>query len=231
LEVALPSYRVAKEGVSLGVFDIVGQDGGERAFVGHVGLASSTGSHTAARVAVLDMGPPLHGPDAAGTIRADVVGSAALTDDDVQKIRTFIARHANEHRSFLQFGMRELIAAAPEMYAICPHAKPFYEEDGRYARMRFSCAGFVLEAYRKARIRLLDPDALPPVDIAIIRLCYPMQVRLMEEGVISPGDLGLDGDGPWPVLLCGYLFHALDRDGIAVRREAYVPIVEHRHFV
>lgn len=226
----MPSYRVAKGVISLGLFDVVGEDGGEPAFVGHTGLANSAGSQNAARIPVLDMQPPLHGQDTPGQIRADVVGSAILTDDDVQKIKTFIDRHANEHRLFLQLSRSELITAAPEMYCILPHARPFDEDDGRYARMRFSCAGFVFEAYKKARIKLLDPNALPPVDIADIRLCYPNQIRLMEDGRVSPEDLGLAGDGPWPVLLCGYLFHALNRDGDAVRREPYVPSVADRHF-
>jgi hypothetical protein len=226
----LPSYRVATGNISLGLFDVVGQDGGERAFVGHAGLANSAGSQIAADVRVLDMGPPLHGQAAPGHIRADVVGSAVLTDDDVQKIKTFIDRHENEHRSLLLLSRTERIAAAPKMYIICPHAMPFYEEDGRYARMRFSCAGFVLEAYRKARVNLLEPKALPPVDMAIIRVCYPTQIRLMEDGKISPDDLGLGGNGPWQVLLCGYLFHALNRDGVAARRGTYVPSADQRYF-
>jgi hypothetical protein len=227
----LPSYRVAEGSISLGLFDVVGKDGGELAFIGHTGLASSAGSLDAARIPVLDMGPPLHGQGAPGHIRADVVGSAVLTDDDAQKVKAFIDRHANEHRLFLQLSRAELITAVPEVYCILPHAAPFYEEDGRYARMRFSCAGFVFEAYKKARIKLLDPNALPLVDIAVIRLGYPNQVRLMENGRVSPGDLGLEGDGPWPVLLCGYLFHALNRDGDAVRREPYAPSVADRHFI
>jgi hypothetical protein len=176
------------------------------------------------------MGPPLHGQGDPGHIRANVVGSATLTDDEVQKIRTFIDRHSNEHLLFLHLSLPQLTAIAPKMYCVCPHALPFYEEDGRYARMRFSCAGFVFEAYKKARIKLLDPNALPLVDIAAIRPGYPVQVRLMDNGRVSQDDLGLEGDGPWPVLLCGYLFHALNRDGDAVRREPYVPSVADRHF-
>ena len=97
----MPSYRVATGSISLGLFDVVGEDGREPAFIGHTGLANSAGSQNAANVPVLDMGPPLHGRGTPGHIRADVVGSAVLTDDDVQKIKTFIDRHANEHNSFL----------------------------------------------------------------------------------------------------------------------------------
>jgi hypothetical protein len=226
----VPSYRVAGSTLSLSIFDVVGQDGGESGFIGHSGLAESAGSQNAARIFVLDMGPPLHGPGGSGQVRANVVGSAALTDDEVQKIKTFVNRHANEHLVFLQFGATRLIKAAPQMYCVRPHASPFYEDDGRYARTRFSCAGFVFEAYKKARIQLLDSDNLPMVNIAVIKLAYPEQVRLMEAGRISPGALGLEGSGPWPVLLCGYLFHALNRDADVIRHEPYAPSIADRHF-
>jgi hypothetical protein len=214
----------------LATFDVVGQDGDEPAFIRHTGLANSAGSQNAAEIPVLDMGPPLHGQNAPGHLRADVVGSAALTDDDVQKITVFANRHVSEHLAFLQFHGRELMDAVPQMYIVRPHAKPFYEEDGRYARMRFSCAGFVLEAYRKARIRLLDSNALPLADMGDIRLCYPTEVLLMEHGRVSSEDLGLEGDGPWRVLFCGYLFHALNRDAAAVRSAPYVPSIADRYF-
>ncbi len=226
----MPSYRVALGSVTLAMFDVVGRDGDEPAFIGHAGLADSAGSHNAAKISVLDMGPPLHGQGTPGHMSADVVGSATLTDDEVKKITNFINRHASEHRSFLEFSRTELINAAPKMYIVRPHAKPFDEEDGRYARMRFSCAGFVLEAYRKARIRFLDSKALPSVEMDDIRLCYPLEIRLMEDGKVTPEDLGLEGDGPWPVLLCGYLFHALNRDAGTVRSEQYVPTIADRHF-
>ena len=51
-------YRVIDETLSLSVYDIVGEDGGEPGFVGHTGLAEATGSQHAANVSVLDMGPP-----------------------------------------------------------------------------------------------------------------------------------------------------------------------------
>ncbi len=127
--------------------------------------------------------------------------------------------------------MSQLIKAAPQMYCVHPHASPFYEDDGRYARMRFSCAGFVFEAYKKARIELLDSNDLPMVDIAVIRLAYPGHVRLMEAGKISPEALGLEGSGPWPVLLCGYLFHALNRNADVIRHEPYAPSFVDRYFM
>ncbi len=229
LELSVPSYRIAGSTLSLSLFDVVGQDGAELGFIGHAGLAESTGSENATKIPVLDMGPPLHGHGASGHVKADVVGSAALTDDEVQKIRTFVDRHANEHLVFSQFSRSELIQASAQMYCIRPHVSPLYENDGRYARTRFSCAGFVLEAYNKARIRLLDVNALPMVEMAVLALAYP-QTRLIGSGRISADALGLGGSGPWPVLLCGYLFHALNRDVDVIRHQTYAPSAADRYF-
>jgi hypothetical protein len=95
--------------------------------------------------------------------------------------------------------------------------------------MPFNCAGFVFEAYKKARIELLNLESLPMVDMAVIASAYP-QARLIEHGAISADDLGLGGSGPWPVLLCGYLIHALNRDVLVIRRSAFTPIAAHRYF-
>ena len=226
----MPSYRVTGATLSLSVFDVVGQDGDAPGFIGHAGLAESVGSQEAAGVAVLDMGPPLHGEGSQRLIRANVFGSAALTDDETQKIKAFVDRHANEHQSFLQLAGRSLLDVLPRIYCVCPHASPIYEDDGRYARMRFSCAGFVFEAYRKARITLVDLNALPMVEIEAIRPGYAREMALIERRKVSAEELGLFGDGPWQVLLCGYLFHAPNRDSDAIRREPYSPNIADRYF-
>jgi hypothetical protein len=109
------------------------------------------------------------------------------------------------------------------MYCILPHAEPYREDDGRYVRTRFSCAGFVLEAYKLARIALLEPDGLPMVGMDVLRLAYPIQMRLLGSGRINADSLGLTGDGPWPVLLCGYLFHSLNRSANEIREQPYAP--------
>jgi hypothetical protein len=229
-ESGVPSYRVSETMLSLSRFEVVGQDGAETEFIGHAGLVEATGSHHTASVPVLDMGPPLHGHDKVGQVRGDVVGSAALTDDEVQKIKTFVDRHANEHAVFSQFSTSQRMRAVPQMYCVHPHVAPLCEDDGRYVRMRFSCAGFVLESYKTARIRLLDLNALPMVDMAIIAAAYPQQTQMIEREMIAAKDLGLDGDGPWPVLLCGYLFHALNRAADVIRQSMYAPDIMDRYF-
>jgi hypothetical protein len=226
----VPSYRVVGPTLSLSIFDVVGQDGDEPDFIGHTGLAESASTEQVANVPVLDMGPPLHGQGGPAHVTANVVGRAILNDDEVRKIKTFVDRHANEHLVFLQLSTRQLLNAAPHMYCIHPHESPLHEDDGRYSRTRFSCAGFVFEAYKKARITFVDTNALPMVDLTVVRLAYPRQVRWMEMGRISSEALGIQGSGPWPVLLCGYLFHALNRGVDVIRHEPYAPSAADRYF-
>jgi len=227
----VPSFRISATTTSLNIYEVVGVDGDQVGLICHAGLADSVGSQDAHEVTVFDMGPPLHAEGRAGRVRASAVGSAELTDDEVQKIRTFVDRHVSEHRAFLHLSQRQVLRSAPQMYCIYPHASTLNEDDGRYARTRFSCAGFVLEAYRAARITLLDTDALPAVNMAVIKSAYPLATRLMESGRVRHESLGLEGNGPWPILFCGYLFHALGRDADLIRQQPYTPSIQDQHFL
>lgn len=226
----MPSFRIEGSSVSLSVFDVVGMDGDEPCFIAHAGLAESALSCEVHAVPVFDMGPPLRIRGRAAAIRADAIGSAELGVDELQKIRVFIDLHAGEHASLMQLSPREVLYRAPEMYCIFPHAEERCEDDGRYARTRFSCAGFALEAYKSAGITLLYADALPAVGMDVLRRAYPEHIRRLESGKIAPDSLGLTGTGPWPVLLCGYLFHSLARTADEIREQPYLPTVEDRFF-
>lgn len=227
----MPSYRVNGSKVEFNIFDVVGKDGSEVGFIAHTGLVESPDTQSLIKVAIIDMGPPLHGPGNPTLLDADAAGCANLTDDETRKIKVFIDRHEYEHRGFLELGKTKLIAFAPQMYCVHPHSSEFREDDGRYARTRFSCAGFVMEAYRNARITLLRIDSLPMVDIETIKLAYPWIERLMDKGRLSREALGLEGEGPWPILFCGYLFHALNREPNTIRSDPYIPQPEDCKFL
>lgn len=226
----MPSFRIEGSSVSPSVFDVVGTDGDEPCFIAHAGLAESAFSCEVHAVPVFDMGPPLRGRGRAVAIRADAIGSAELDVDELHKIRVFIDLHAGEHASLMQLSPRDILHRAPEMYCIFPHAEECREDDGRYARTRFSCAGFALEAYKSAGIMLLYADALPAVSMDVLRSAYPEHIRRLESGRIAPDSLGLTGAGPWPVLLCGYLFHSLARSAGEIREQPYSPTIEDRFF-
>lgn len=225
----MPSFRVERSSVSILMYDVVGKDGDLPRFIDHAGLADAYLTFQTDAVAIIDMGPPLHGPGAAKSIRASAVGCAEL-DDETQKIRTFVDLHAGEHASLSQLNQRQIVQRAPEMYRIYPPAEPHCEDDGRYVRTRFRCAGFVLEAYNFARITLLDPGVLPAVGMDVLASAYPIQIRLLDSGMVAGEALGLSGNGPWPLLLCGYLFHSLARTAIEIREQPYSPTIEDRFF-
>lgn len=228
----MPSSRVAdSDQFAVLRLEVIGQDSEDLLyFVRHCGLATETYTQRVEQVAVFDMGPPMHTPSSPGQMRVDVLGSAKLTDDECRKIENFIARHAGEHRSLELLKGRSLLGNVARMYCILPHSEPLLEEDCRYARTRFSCAGFVLEAYRFARISLVDLDSLPEVSWETVSAAYPDAANLIQRGRIDGESLGLIGEGKWPVLLCGYLFHSLNRDAASIRREPIRPTIDQATF-
>ncbi len=92
---------------------------------------------------------------------------------------------------------------------------------GRRRYRKFSCSGFVVECYMGAGIVLVEPedDRLPDVDLPMLRQGYG-------EMIDNPGRrsmIGLNGDGPWRILLAGYVVHAAARDSRDVREKPYCP--------
>ena len=84
---------------------------------------------------------------------------------------------------------------------------------------RYSCAGFVLDAYEQIGIPLLETEeqSLPEVTSEAVEAAYPKPFE-------NPGLLprfGLQGNGPWRVVLAGYVLHALDRSKADIREKPY----------
>ncbi len=218
----MPVTRVSSSAPAVAaLFDVVG-DGSP--FVKHVGLAQVAGGDAAPSIAVIDMGPPL---PSGRLMHADIIGSVDLTADEQQKIRNFIDRHENEHLAIKALGLTP--ANIGQAYCICPHAIALTEADGRYVRMRFSCSGFVFEAYRFANIHLIDEQRLPAVDLSMIQEAYPVLSPFLNRPVVRDA-LGLSGDGPWPIMFCGYLFHAFDRGTQLIRQGPHIAQVGHERF-
>ncbi len=214
----MPSWRVEGNDVTLAQFDVLGEDGGP-GFVRHTGLAAEEGQHSRHDVDVFDMGPPLRTP---GQMRADAQGTARLTDDEERKIWDFIDRHASEHAATRTLSDLALLKHAAAIYCIYPHTTPYLEEDGKYARDRFSCVGFVFEAYKRAGIVLLDGTTVPRVSLEKLKQSYPGFFASMLDNPGFRESMGLRDAEEWPVMLCGYLFHALNRSPEEIRGKPYV---------
>jgi hypothetical protein len=206
----VPATRLLDLEVQMAPFDVVGQDG-KPPFIRHLGLGAEAGLFPRTDVSVHEMGPPLGSPS---SMQADVHATAGLTDDESRKIKVFIERHAGEHLA-RKLGKRQ-------SYCILPHARAAGESDGTFTHTQFSCAGFAVEAYRFARIEMLDLDQLPDAPLEVIIDAYPDQAAALQSAKIR-AENGLEGDGPWPVLLCGYVIHALNRTPAEIRQTRYRP--------
>ena len=138
-----------------------------------------------------------------------------LRTDDILQIQIFIDDRAAEYDAA---NIRQDQRA---QYCVLPHVEPFEEPDGTVTYWKFSCAGFVIEAYRYAGLDLVvtDQGRIPPVGLRLLDAAYP--------GVAASPRLRayfkLHGDGPWNVVLAGYVLNALDRPADAIRREPHQP--------
>jgi hypothetical protein len=147
-----------------------------------------------------------------------ITGVADLDPDDCEGIQTWLSIVDKEKRP----GMAR-------QYIVKPHmAWERAKETNRPIYRRFSCAGFVVECYASVGINLvtLPEDTYPEVDLETVRRAYPEAGR---EGLRER--YGIPGNGPWRILMAGYVLHAMDRDPKMVRGGAYTPAsVAEAHF-
>jgi hypothetical protein len=164
--------------------------------VSHVGLLAAPAEVDGGAKALTNhMGPPLALP---GEMLAHAVG--------------WLDTWTEQDCIVLDVWLRELetqISIDPQSVTYVAAPSVVRDEGGteRPVSLKFSCAGFVAEAYREGvGVRLVVDDAeLPEVDRATLeRVWDPRTVRIGAR-------YGLGGDGPWRVLLPGYLLRAVTR--------------------
>jgi len=213
----MPAQRLTNRPVRLDRFDAVAEDSQSVVnFVCHVGLALE--AHEAIcrgeQVAVVHMKPPYQKP---GWMAADSVGSAALTVDEANQIELYLDQIESEY---------DAAARRPDwrqQYVVHPHVKPWCSKDGTPLWLRFSCAGLVIESYREAGIDLVSEERLPSVYPKALDEAYPELAPVREVSSRRREYLGIPGEGPWPVVLAGYVLHALKRTSEEIRHAPYVP--------
>jgi hypothetical protein len=209
-------------------FAVVGEHGEHG--VCHVGILCA-GSHLrhGMEAEVFQMGPPLYvgGEEVAPADRVMTVHLAGWPDgwdeDDREGIDTWLER---VRKSALRIE-----------YVVYPAWGKDFEKEGGYEcdeatgrkiARRCSCASFVAHCYKEgAGIHLVvGEELLPRVCLTTIQQIWARQfaevlAKVKEERLRdyvagrALRALGLSGEGPWPVLLPGYIFHALnqpDRD-------------------
>lgn len=210
----MPALNLTQEPQSLSRYDVVGTYADRRpSFVKHVGLhdADDRSVKVGDDISAVHMRPPLKLGD---TIKAHVAGHVPLTNDEIKEISTWIKEVADEYDA-------SGVNARDQYITIRPWEDVVDANTGVRRYRRYSCAGFVLDGHRQVDIELLeiDTNTLPEVDQHTITSIYPG--ALTHPGLLRQLDLG--GDGPWRIVLAGYVLHALDRTTELIRQGPYQP--------
>jgi hypothetical protein len=217
----MPAHRLGNQATLVFRFDVVAKDSdAEAKFVCHVGLANEERDVVLNGViAMLHMGPPLERIEGGVSIHAR--GTADLKVGEMRQIGVFVDEHLPECEA-------ESVRGRPQ-YIIMPH---YRESDASCSVRRFSCAGFVIEAYRYAGVDLVvtNTDSLPAIPLETLSQAYPRVAKILESRDHRK-KLGLEGDGPWPVVLAGYVMNALNRPANDIRHQPYQPQPRDEYFV
>jgi hypothetical protein len=210
----LPAFDLSRGKQELRRCDVVGRrTETPLGFVRHVALLNDDqrdiGSGQVA--SVRHMGPPL---ETRGQLSIHVGGRVPLTTAEVTAIETWVEKIADEYREAGANGFKQ--------YTIRPHWVDHRDPNTGVRRYRrYSCAGFVLDGHNQVDIRLLNTDEenLPEVDRQTLSLAYPEFLdhpRILRE-------MGIQGGGPWRVVLAGYVLHSLARSTEEIRGHPYQP--------
>jgi hypothetical protein len=217
----MPAHRLGNQATLVFRFDVVAKDSDVKTnFVCHVALANEERYLVLNGViAMLHMGPPLERKEGGVPIHAR--GTANLKFGERRQIDVFVDEHLSEYAADNVRGRQQ--------YIIMPHCR---EPDASCSVRRFNCAGFVIEAYRCAGVDLVvtDTDSLPAISLETLLHAYPDAARILANGD-RRRQLGLEGDGPWPVLLAGYVMNALNRPADDIRHQPYQPQPSDEYFV
>ena len=150
---------------------------------------------------------------------AHVLGAIHLPTGAVERMRTW--------REGID---RQLHGASSAFwgYVVRPPMRPKIDQKTKRIRFwRFSCAGFVLACYRAglgSKVVITKETRLPLVYLDVLRDAYgEVDERRRKEW-------GIGGNGPWRVLLAGYIVRAMGEPNLANRpylprevQEAYFP--------
>lgn len=207
----MPAARLQATPHAVRQFDVGGQDSAQVVeFVRHVGLAiqSYDGLTSASSVVrLVHMGPPLTLDNAEAGNPIHAFATVGLTADELLQIQLFVDELTSEYEAEEARPLRQ--------YVIRPHAT---DPDEQFPFRRFNCAGFVVEAYRDAGIELLnlEDEVLPSVSLDTLKMAYPDHASSLDRVQLRAA-YGLDGEGPWPVLLAGYVMNAMAREANEIR--------------
>ena len=209
----MPAINLVQKPKTLSRYDVVGEQSEREAlFVKHVALLNEDNRFTQMgdEVRVVHMGPPLEQEKA---IKVHMAGHVPFTNDDIKEVSCWIDEITDEYN--------DRGVDPRKQYVIHPAYKDECDPNTGVRRYRrFSCAGFILAGHLEVDIELLqiDDESLPNVEWATIISAYPDAERRRQQ----LHKYGLEGDGPWKVVLPGYVLHALNRAEDQIRQKPYL---------
>lgn len=132
-----------------------------------------------------------------------------LTQEEVNRLKTVI------NRLSVTMQMIEPGRFGKNHYSIIPASIVTVDQVSRRVRSyKFSCAGYVFHVYSRIGIELTPTENnLPEVSFDEICSHYPHLIRLR----MLAKQCGLEGDGPWRVLLAGYVINSFTRSDAEIR--------------
>lgn len=202
-------------------FDVIGTRGEQSPNITHASVADEDcPANVDSSVAVSHCRPPfLSGSDLYGKTSLHVAGRVVNLTDDEKQILQLKCREIQSQMAAQPPGWKGI-----DHYSIKPTiARTIDPDTGVLVNLRFSCVGYVLYLYQSIDINLLEEsETLPEVDVNYLLEEYPfLQISKFREKLPN---LGLKGNGPWKILLAGYLLKSLDRDDSEIRRTPF-PVV------
>jgi hypothetical protein len=222
----MPAWRVNHRSLVLRQYDVGGVDSPHVASsVQHLVLSQEERADITksdAFIAAVHMGPPLRStPRLAYAI--DSFGTVSLEPGEIRQVMEFVDERLLEFQAQRKRTERpSLRRQAEDQYIIDPASK---EPDSSKPYWRFSCAGFVMEAYSWAGLQLLvdrNTHGFPTVTVDRLKEAYPSHADDLEDPDFR-ARMGLIGDGPWAVVLAGYIINALNRISTDIRSTPYLP--------
>ena len=194
-------------------YDVIGEYGNpNQQFVTHVGLCGNTipNVKSGIQATITHMKPPLV---LAGSMHVHAAGEVPLTNEERKEIAAFIEETKDEYKEAKVKGLHQFV--------VDPPWEILRDKNTEITRCRrYSCAGFVLYAHQQIEIKLLDiqKNSLPPVGFSVLTTAYPW----ISGRRSSLGRYGLKGNGPWQIVLPGYVLHSLARSEKDIRTKSYV---------
>ena len=209
----MPNIDLVQGMRDLHQYDVIGEYGNQtQQIVTHVGLCEDTipTVKSGTQVTITHMKPPFV---SGGSMLVHVAGEVSLTNEERKEIAAFIEETKDEYKEAKVKGLHQFV--------VDPPWEIIRDKNTEITRCRrYSCAGFVLYAHQQIEIKLLDirKNFLPEVDFSVLATAYPW----ISEHRSSLGRYGLKGNGPWQIVLPGYVLHSLARSEEDIRSKSYV---------